>query len=199
MMSKKMPMSAIILAGGKSSRMGQDKALLPYHGHTLLEEIARRAQLFFDEVLIIVDKKEKCSNLELAGAHVHEDIIKGCGPLAGLYTGFCHSQMAASLVLTCDMPFIGESIVRDLIHLWDEDSEVACFQDEKGFLHPFPGIYSKSSKGLVRILLDQEEYSMHRLFDVAIVKSKLLEKEKRKALTNVNTQEDYKNALKAFS
>ena len=72
----KLPFSGVILAGGKSSRMGTDKALLPFGESTVLEFLTKLLNVLFQETLIIVENKKKCEKLNLGSALICEDIFK---------------------------------------------------------------------------------------------------------------------------
>ncbi len=196
-MSNKIETTAIILAGGKSSRMGQDKALLPFGEKTMLEHIVQIAELVCDTALVVVNLKSKTENLELGDALVCEDLIKNSGPLAGIYTGLCYSHTRANCVLTCDMPLISASLICELMRFWDASSEVICFENAAGLPEPFPGIYDRNSRHLVRLLLDRdrEHASMHHFLQVVTMKSFALREEQIKFFTNLNTAQDYAGAL----
>ena len=194
-MSDETSVTAIILAGGKSSRMGTDKALLPFGGQTLLEYIAHEAASIFEETLVIVDNKEKTANLNLVGAKVSEDMIKNKGPLCGIYTGLSQSKTQANCVLTCDMPFVDRELLREFKSCWDENDEVLCLGNEQGRPEPFPGFYHRSSRHMIRLLIDKEIYAMHMFLDFVSVKMVAINKGP-KIFTNMNTVEDYHQALK---
>ena len=198
MKSKKnpIPLSAMILAGGKSSRMGSDKAFLKFGEMTMVENLAALLNSLFDETLIIVDKKQKFESLGLGSAKVYEDFIKAKGPLAGIYAGLSYSKHPASVVLTCDMPFIDSAFIRDLVDFWEEGFDALSIEDGKGDAHPFPGIYMRSARHLMRLLLDRNEASMRRFLEVATVKKLVFHEERIRILTNMNTIEDYYAVLK---
>jgi len=188
-------MTAMILAGGKSSRMGKDKALLPFGDHTVLENLTHTVTPLFEETIVIVDCDSKLEGLDLKGASVSEDIIKNRGPLAGIYSGFCDSKKGAGCVFTCDMPLVNEKLIRELAEAWESDLDVLCFQDEEGGLEPFPGIYSKQSRLLIRSVLDNGDGSMQQYLSVANMKSLTLTQENAGVFMNMNTMEDYHAAL----
>ena len=189
-------MTAIILAGGKSSRMGKDKALLKFGEKTILEHLIDLTNTLFSETLVIVNERTKLNDLDLGGTNAYEDLIKDQGPLGGIYTGLIYSRNLANFVFTCDMPFIDECIINKLVEFRELDFDVICFEEPEGNYEPFPGIYSRASRSLIKSLLDVEKNSMKRFFEIATVKPVLLEKEKIKVLTNMNYREDYDRALK---
>jgi len=199
-MSLKFAMTAMILAGGKSARMGQDKALLHFGKKTLLEHLIELVSPFFDETLVVVNVTAKLEGLKLSQAVVCEDLIKGRGPLAGIYTGLTYSRSEASCVLTCDMPFIDEDILLQLVDLWKEkeDPDVICFRDPNEDDQPFPGIYRRGSRTLMGSLLARGEGSMRKYLQVARVKTQALNGERLRVLENMNTPEDYHRALQGM-
>lgn len=195
-MDSQFSMTAIILAGGKSSRMGQDKALLKFGEKTILEHLAHFAGALFSETLVIINKGKELDNLDLRQANVYEDLIQESGPLAGLYTGLVYSKNLSSCVFTCDMPFVDDFIVRKLVAHWEAGFNVVCLKEAEGGYQPFPGIYHRSSRSLIKSLLESGENSVKRFLQVAMVKTIMLEKEKVWALSNMNRIEDYYHALK---
>lgn len=195
-MSEKFQMAVMILAGGKSSRMGRDKALLKFGEKTLLERLVELGNLLFSETLIITNEKAKLEGLDLKEADVYEDLIEGQGPLAAIYTGLLYSKELASCVLTCDMPFVDEGLIRELVGSWEEDYDAICFEGSEGNYEPFPGIYRCTSRFLICSLLDQGDNSMRQFFEIADIKAIVLPQEKIQVLTNMNRLEDYYQALK---
>lgn len=198
MKSKKtqIPLSAMILAGGESSRMGKDKAFLKFGARTMVENLAALLTPLFEETLVIVREKEKFESLNLGAAGIYEDFVKGRGPLAGIYTGLSYSKSQASAVFTCDMPLIDSIFIEELAEFWEEGFDVLSIEDGEGKLQPFPGIYARSSRHLMRLLLDRNEASLHRFLEVATIKKLILRKEQIRILTNMNTIEDYYAVLR---
>lgn len=189
-------MTGIILAGGKSLRMGQDKALLKFGERTLLEHLSDLTSRLFRETLIIVNEETKLNDLDLGGARIYEDLIEGQGPLAAIYTGLLYSKELASCVLTCDMPFVDEFLIHELVSFCEGGFDVVCLEGPEGNHQPFPGIYRRTSRFLIRSLLDRGENSMRQFFEIADIKAIVLPQEKIQVLTNMNHMEDYHQALK---
>ena len=196
MIRERLSLTGIILAGGKSSRMGHDKALLQFGDQTLLEHLTSLLRSIFEETLIVVDQKDKLKGLALGEAKVYEDLVRERGPLGGIYTGLCYSKNKASCVLTCDMPFIDEIFLRQLVDFWEGDCDALSFKNLQGKLEPFPGIYARPSRDLMRLLLERGEGAIHRFLECAVVKPLVLKEEKIRVLTNMNYIEDYYRVLR---
>lgn len=195
-MSKKIPMSAILLAGGKSSRMGTNKALLPFGKVTVLEHLAKLFETLFQQSLIIVDDKAKYRGLKLPQGFIYEDIVKDSGPLAGVTTGFTHAAYSWCFVATCDMPFINEAFIRTMTGAWQgrEQWDALCVENPSGGLEPFPAIYARENRSLAQTLLDLGHLSMWRLFEVISIARWPLPQEFRGLMLNMNTPADYELA-----
>jgi molybdopterin-guanine dinucleotide biosynthesis protein A len=199
-----LPMTALILAGGKSRRMGCDKALLPMGESTILENLVSLVSPLFGEVLIVVHDKEKFSGLDFGGAKICTDILKDRGPLGGIYTGLFYSTHRAGCVLTCDMPGVDAALLLELFEEWKENydlmgeccSDVFCFEEPGRPHQPFPGIYMRRSRTVMRLLLEQGERSVKKFFEMITVKTLPVKAERAMALTNMNTVEDYQRFLK---
>ena len=189
--ANKVPMTAVILAGGKSSRMGRDKALLKVGEETILENLVQLTASIFSETFIIASPSKNYQPLNLRGAVILHDFWQNKGPLVGLYTGLSYSAHQVCCVLTCDMPFVDASLLRKLIAFWKDDYDAVCPQDSDGRLQPFPGIYSRSSRHFIRLLLDRGQTAMRRLFDILVMRPLVLGKKVSEALANMNTPEDY--------
>ena len=103
--------AGFVLAGGRSSRMGRDKALLEFHGATLLEVAARKLRQVVPAVTI-VGPPQRYGHL---GWPVIPDLVDGCGPLGGLYTALSNTAAEWNLVLACDMPAVTPETLRALL------------------------------------------------------------------------------------
>lgn len=104
-----MAITAVILAGGRSSRMGRNKALLPVGGIPVIEKLVKELSQVTETVLIAGGPKETYSYLE---AEMISDTFPGAGPLAGLHAGLKAAATTWSVFVACDMPFAGREAVR---------------------------------------------------------------------------------------
>jgi len=103
------PTSAVVLAGGRSSRLGQDKAFLRINGQFLIERILEKLAQLSDEVIVVTNEIEKYAQFE---AIVVGDMFPGTGALGGICSGLRAATRSHSLVVACDMPFLNLSLLR---------------------------------------------------------------------------------------
>ena len=101
--------TAVILAGGKSTRMGFDKQQLKIGNKIIAEYIADKLSNDFSQIIVVSNKPHLYEN---TGLFVVEDEIKGYGPLAGLYTGLTYSKSKFIYLIACDMPNISLEFIR---------------------------------------------------------------------------------------
>jgi len=106
-----MQCAVYVLVGGRSSRMGCDKALLPWQGHTLVELVAAQARAVTGNITL-VGQVSRYANL---GYPVIEDIFPGLGPLSGMHAALTHSRSDWNLILACDMPQISADLLVQLV------------------------------------------------------------------------------------
>jgi molybdenum cofactor guanylyltransferase len=107
-----MQASGFVLAGGGSTRMGRDKALLPYHGTTLVEHVASAVQAASGSAATIIGDPDR---YRCFGYPVVADQVPGCGPLSGVYTALSVTSTDWNLVVACDMPAITATTLRKLL------------------------------------------------------------------------------------
>lgn len=105
---KETKITGIILAGGKSSRMGRDKGWIELNNKPLINYAIEALKPYCDQILISSNSKEYKS----LGYHVYEDKIKNCGPLGGIYSSLLHSSTQRNMVLSCDMPLVSTELIK---------------------------------------------------------------------------------------
>jgi len=135
--------TAIILAGGKSKRMGLDKQFLMVNDQWLLEHIAEQLKPLFKKIIIVTNKPEKYRGCPY---RIVQDQFKDFGPIAGIHAGLKYSSCRYNYIIACDMPFINIPYIQymqKLIH--DSSQEVDAVVTKFGeWLEPFNAFYSKS-------------------------------------------------------
>lgn len=108
-----MPVSAIVLGGGRSIRMGRDKAALPFGPETMLARVVRAVQCVADDVVVVGGSRQRLPD----GVRVMPDPVEGLGPLAGLATGLAAMSGGRALLLACDMPLLVPALLQRLLDL----------------------------------------------------------------------------------
>lgn len=143
--------TAIILAGGKSSRMGTDKGLLSFRGKKLVEYVIEAAKKVATQILII------SSNPEYAqwGIPCIPDEMPEKGPLGGIYTGLLHSGSEKNLLLGCDMPFLTERLLKEM--LANSAGEDVLLSRHRGMAEPLCSVYDKRCTTAIREMLDKNQ------------------------------------------
>ncbi|MBI5699276.1 molybdenum cofactor guanylyltransferase [Candidatus Saganbacteria bacterium] len=184
-------MNLIILAGGKSSRLGKDKAFVKFEGVPIIERILSVLGTLFGKCLIVTNTPEKYADL---GCRVVTDVYQGVGPLGGLHAGLTASDSERNLVTACDMPLINQELVKYLINVKGQDAVVPVV---KGFPEPLLAVYSKKCLPAIDKMIRGGQYKISRLYDKVATKF-IDEKELREidpellSFCNINTL----NALK---
>ena len=112
-----MKTTAIILAGGKSSRFGRDKSLLILNGQRIVEYLVEQCYQFADEVLIVSNSDAK---FRIPGVRELSDIYPEKGPLGGIHAGLTHAKGDTVFVTACDMPMFDLELARELVALSSE-------------------------------------------------------------------------------
>lgn len=130
--------TGVILAGGSSSRMKSDKALLPYRGERFIERIFRRMSGIFPEVILVTSRPETYSFLPCRSV---PDGYPGLGALAGIQAGLSGSTTSHVFVVACDMPDLNERLIRHLISR-AEGADVVIPEGEQG-LEPLHAVYGR--------------------------------------------------------
>ena len=180
----------MILAGGKSIRMGQDKAFIEVNGIPIILRVFAVLDRLFRETIIVANEREPYLELNIP---VYSDLVPGQGALGGLYTGLIHSAFSYSFCVACDMPFLNQALIEYLLTKTEHyDAVVPRTSDG---LQPLHAIYSKKCLEPIRQILDQKKtkimdfYPQIRLGIVDEKEFLPLDPEKR-SFTNVNTPED---------
>lgn len=135
--------SAIILAGGKSTRMNEDKGLRELGGEPLVKHVIRRVSCLVDEVLIVLgseDQRRAYSRAIGVEAELAVDIYEDGTPLVGALTGLKHAKGEYALITGCDMPFLSKDAIRLLFREADVFNG-AVFRWPNGWIEPLIAVY----------------------------------------------------------
>jgi molybdopterin-guanine dinucleotide biosynthesis protein A len=131
--------TAAILAGGKSLRMGRDKALMKLDGRPFVSHVATTLQEVFDQVILVANDP---SAYEFLGLESIEDVYRDCGPLGGIHSALVRAGGADIFVSACDTPFVTRDLVRYIVGF--DSNALARIPSFKQQLHPLCGIYTQN-------------------------------------------------------
>jgi molybdopterin-guanine dinucleotide biosynthesis protein A len=157
--------TGVVLAGGKSSRMGFNKACIEFGGKRLIEATVDCLRALFPEVLIIANDPPLYAYL---GVKVIPDLIPDSGSLGGIYTGLSAASHPACFFVACDMPFLNADLIKLLIREaegWD-----VVVPRVGGELQPLHAVYAKSCLPLIKEAIDGGVLKIARFFPKAKVK-----------------------------
>ena len=185
--------SLLLLAGGKSSRMGTNKAELLYEGRSFLENIIEKAKCLGLKKIYISGYQGNYDDVQVV-----YDIYPEIGPLGGLHAGLMSAQTSYCLVLPVDIPQIPVTFLEELIKLHEQqtiDMEMPLLVEREGFLEPLIGIYPVTMKNFIEERIAAGNFSVFRMikeWGYVGVQTEIPEWQ----IANINTQEDYKKLLK---
>ncbi|SEM22653.1 molybdenum cofactor guanylyltransferase [Aquimarina amphilecti] len=183
--TKDLDITGIILAGGKSSRMGQDKGLKLHRGKPFIYHIIKAIESITDRILIITNNPE----YTIFGYPCISDVIPNLGPVGGIYTGLKHTKTAHNLVLSCDVPLIDSLVFNKLIASYESNFDVITFQDI-----PLITLYNKSVINTFLESINTKRLSLKQTLSALKVKSIPIEESIAPFIKNINTPKQYKEA-----
>lgn len=154
-----MNFTGIILAGGKSSRMGKDKGLIEFNGKKLIEYPLNLLSLFCNEMIISSNNE---AYLQF-GYPVIADEIEDSGPAAGLAAALKASSNEWNLVLSCDVPFVNEESIQYLISC--AGNGVGTIPVHNGYVEPLVALYHKSFYHTLESCITGGNLQMRRIVD----------------------------------
>ncbi len=182
--------SGIILSGGKSARMGENKAFIEIDGVPIIHRIYSLFKELFQEIIIVTNQKELFSNIN---SEIYTDLLPNKGALGGLYTGLFFSNFSYSFCVACDMPFINKSLVKYLIKNIEDYNVIVPLT--KDGLQPLHAIYSKNCLDAIKKTIENGKYKIIDFY--SLVNVKILKEEDfgyldplRESFINVNTPEE---------
>ncbi len=188
--------TGIILAGGKSSRYGRNKALIEINGIRMIERVIGVMEPVFHHLILITNTPHDYAYLQIP---MYEDFIKGLGPLGGILTGLEAMSDEAGFVVACDMPFLNNKLVRYMVEVRDDfDAVVPKITWKMEALH---ALYSNRCLPAIRELIDSRDYQTIKFFQKIRVRY-VEENEIRasdpqlRSFFNVNSPQEFLDAAK---
>lgn len=181
--------SIIVLAGGQSRRMGQDKAALAWGKNDVLSSLLGRLVPLSDDVLVISNAVREVS----PPVRQFPDIIPGKGPLSGIHAGLIHARYDLVFVTACDVPFLAPEIILPIVQsAKNKDASVAVYKEK---IEPLFACYHKRCSGIIAELLLAEKYRViDFLARINWQRVEDLPKYTDSCFMNINTPHDYEKA-----
>jgi len=193
-----MEVASIVLAGGKSLRLGKSKALEIAGGKSLIERVIQRLKQLSSHVLIATSK-EQLNLLVGIDAEVLVDTYPNKGPLGGIYTGLMASPCSHNIVVACDMPFLNTKLLHYMVEL-SRDFDACVPRLSMGRVEPLHAVYSKACLDSIRTQLDSGQlraYSFLNKLRVRYIERSECQRLDPQLLSffNINYQSDLDRAI----
>ena len=184
--------SAVIVAGGKSSRMGKDKSLLPFGSYTTLSEFQQeRLKPWFTKVYISAKENKFDFDCECI-----EDKEGVSSPLIGLLSILENIEEDEVFVLSVDAPFVDKSVIETILNSDDSSYDVIVAKSPSG-IQPLCGLYKKSILPFIYHQLEANDHKLQALLKLAHTHYVTFEDDQ--PFTNLNHPHEYEKALNSFS
>ncbi|HLH41051.1 MAG TPA: molybdenum cofactor guanylyltransferase [Bryobacteraceae bacterium] len=149
--------AGFVLAGGRSSRMGRDKAMLPLGGETMLARIARLVENVAGSVAILGPP----DRYGAFGYPVIADQFAGCGPIAGIYSALSFTTADWNLIVACDMPDLTPDLLEELFRAAAKSGADASVPRSAAGLEPLCAVYHRRLAAPAARAIDRKIFKMH--------------------------------------
>ncbi len=156
-------LTVAILAGGESSRMGQNKAFIQIGNYALIEHVIHTANRLSPSELLIVTNTAQ--DYEQLGYRIVADTIMGQGAIGGIVSALQHSKTDAVLVIACDMPFVQLDLLKLLIQTFDEGGYQAIIPTIKGYPQGVLAIYHRDCLPYFKSAIQHDQRKLKIIFD----------------------------------
>lgn len=183
-------LSVVIQAGGKSARMGRDKAFVPFAGRPMIEIVLDHVAGLGSEVLIVTNEPGPYAYL---GIPLTADVYPDAGPLGGIYTALASAGNPHVLIVACDMPWLNRDLLRYLGSLRATADVIVPRWDK--YPEPLHAVYSKACMGPIAHNLEAGNLKITRFFGAVAVRfverAEIVQFDPHgRSFTNINTPED---------
>ena len=181
-------LSAVVLAGGKSSRFGRDKAEMEFSGQRVLDGLMEILQEFPFQKLAVVSAQGQERDWPEPILALRDD-QEGLGPMGGIVTALRHLP-GGILVTACDMPLVSVALIEWFLGCYDAHAD-AVIPRHQGGIEPLLGIYEKSFLPPLEEAIQAGRYALHFILEEANVRFVDVPEPFSAEFANVNTPEDY--------
>lgn len=190
-------MTGVVLAGGRSSRFGANKALAAWEGTTLIESVVNSLLKVLPTVLVVTKNPSELAFLKSERVSIIEDICLEGHPMGGLFTALRGLKTGHAFVAACDMPFVRPELIEAM---WrscaDYDAVIPVWKNAR---QPLCGVYARGCVGMIRSSIEADALGISRLFDDMRTRF-MLEPEiagidpQGLSFMDIDTREDYERA-----
>ncbi len=193
-----MKISGIVLAGGRSLRLGRNKSLVKISNKNLLELVISRISEVSSDIIVIIAKEQNIPGLpHFPRARIVNDILPGKGPLGGIYTGLKTTSSRYNFVVASDMPFLNVLLMRYMI-AHAEDADIVLPRVGH-FIEPLHAVYSQDCLAPIQEMIQHNDLKLSNLLqrvNVRYVDTAEIERFDPRHLSffNVNTEADLAKA-----
>ena len=199
---RKLKASSIILAGGKSQRLGYDKILETVGSRSLVEKVVNSVATLSDDIIIVTASERTMPELNhYPNLKVVYDMYPGKGPLNGIYTGLHASSNRCSIVVAADMPFLNTSLLRYMVEQIDGFDMVTPRVGDR--VEPLHSVYTRDCMDTIMQMFEQNILGVHKLH--TRVKTRYIGVEEitrydpeKLSFFNINTENDLLKARKLY-
>ncbi|TDL72264.1 molybdenum cofactor guanylyltransferase [Rhodococcus qingshengii] len=193
-----MKAAAIILSGGKSSRMGTNKALLKLNEKTTIERMVDILKIYFDDIILVTNDME---SYQFLGVKMVSDHYPGKGPLAGFHAGLMASDYDVNFITACDMPFISGELAATLVNMIEHHD--ALVPVINGNMQTLCAVFQKKSVAKIEECIENGRLPIKHLLEhlnVLYVTEKELQAnsniDMERVFFNMNHPHEYEDAKK---
>ena len=191
-MAQTKQLTGIILCGGKSRRMGKNKALLKINDKYVISYVIDLLQPFCDEIILSTNTNE----LDFLGYKTVKDLYDNICPISGIFSSLLKSKNKKNVILSCDTPFINGLLINELLsylHTYD-----VVLPELNGYLQPMTGVFKKDIIPLVNKEIQEGNYIPPRIFEKCNLKKLKVERRSRyyheDLFFNINKPVDFEKA-----
>mgnify|MGYP005832398511 CR=1 FL=1 len=149
--------TGIILSGGKSTRMGQNKSFLKIGEKYIIEHITNLMKSIFSKVLLITNEPELYDFLQV---EIYTDIFKNVGPLAGIHSGLVHSKTEKNFIISCDIPLMNKEMISSIIEF--PSDALITLPKADGYIQQLCGVYNKELIPLIEKIISSDTKKENR-------------------------------------
>ncbi|HEU5409123.1 MAG TPA: molybdenum cofactor guanylyltransferase, partial [Nitrospira sp.] len=188
--------TGVLLAGGKSRRMGEDKRFILVGQRTLFERSCAVLCGLFEQVCVVIAQDSPSLQTEVP---VVRDLIPDCGSLGGLYTGLRLAKTQHIFLAACDMPFLNPDVIRYMVHLKDQADIVISRWVTR--LQPTHAVYGRNCLPVLEEMMKLHNRKIHGMIDHPALRVRVIaEREIRqidhygRSMFNINTPSDLEHA-----